>query len=389
MTTLRGALLGIVAVALALIWVGALEPAVAEGFETKAPYAILVDYDSGTVLFEKGADEHVQPASMAKLMTAEYVFHLLKEGKLSEDDQFTVSEYAWRHGGAPAGGSAMYAKLNSSIALHDLLRGLIVQSGNDAAIVIAEGIAGSEGAFADLMNKRAREIGVKDSVFRNSNGLADPGQYVTVRDLATLARHIIHDYPNYYSIFSEPEFTWNKIRQTNRNPMINDGIGVDGLKTGYIKESGYGITASAKRNDQRLILAITGLQSERDRETEARKLFEWGFRSFQQVTAFQAGEIVAEASVYGGEVGHVPLKAEGPVRVLIERNAGSAIKARVVYQGPLVAPVEAGAQVGALRVWVGDRLIQETPLYTAAAVAKGPLQRRALDALGELVFGWM
>lgn len=364
-------------------------PARAEGFDTKAPYAILIDYDSGTVLYEKAADEHVQPASMAKLMTAEYVFNLLKQGKISENDEFTVSEYAWRHGGAPAGGSAMYAKLNSSVALHDLLRGLIVESGNDAAIVIAEGIAGSEPAFADLLNKRAAELGLKNSVFRNSNGLFDPDEHVSVRDLAMLARHIIHDYPDYYAIFSEPEFTWNKIRQTNRNPMLNDGIGVDGLKTGFIKESGYGITASAKRNDQRLILCITGLQSERDRETEARKLFDWGFRSFQQVTAFQAGEVIADASVYGGEVGHVALKADGPIRVLVERNVGDALKARAVYQGPLLAPIEAHVRVGSFRVWVGDRLIQETPLYTAAAVAKGPLQRRALDALAELVFGWM
>lgn len=389
MTRMPGALIATVVIALVLACVGPSPSAFAEGFETKAPYAILVDYDSGTVLFEKGADEHVQPASMAKLMTVEYVFSLLKQGKVSENDQFTVSEYAWRRGGAPAGGSAMYAKLNSRVPLHDLLRGLIVQSGNDAAIVIAEGIAGSEPAFVDLLNKRAKELGLKGSVFRNSNGLADPDQYVTVRDLATLARHIIQEYPDYYGIFSEPEFTWNNIRQTNRNPMLNDGIGVDGLKTGYIKESGYGITASAKRNDQRLILAITGLQSERDRETEARKLLDWGFRSFQQVTAFKADEVVAEASVYGGAMGRVPLKAKGPIRVLIGRDAGDTMKARAVYEGPLLAPVEAGAKVGSFRVWEGDRLVQETPLYTAAAVAKGPLQRRALDALGELVFGWM
>jgi D-alanyl-D-alanine carboxypeptidase (penicillin-binding protein 5/6) len=377
------------AMAAALVLLLAASFSAAQDFDTKAPHAILIDYDSGTVLYEKAADEKVAPASMAKLMTVEYVFHELQEGKLKLDDQFTISEYAWRHGGAPAGGSAMYAELHSSVAVRDLLRGLIIQSGNDAAIALAEGIAGSEPAFADLMNRRAAEIGLKDSVFRNSNGLPDPEQVVTVRDLTILARHIIHDYPEYYPIFAEPDFTWNKIRQTNRNPLLNNGIGVDGLKTGYIKESGYGITASAIRNDQRLILAIAGLDSERDREAEAAKLLDWGFRSFKQVTAFADGEVVAEASVYGGEVGRVPLKADGPIRILVPRLAAAPLKARAVYQGPIVAPFEAGVEVGTLRIWQSDRVIQETPLYTAQAVAQGPLHKRALDALGELLLGWL
>lgn len=361
----------------------------AQTFETKAPHAILVDYDSGTVLFEKAADEPFAPASMAKLMTAEYVFHELKAGRLSEDEEFEISENAWRRGGAPSGGSAMYAELHSRVPLRDLLRGLLVQSGNDAAIAIAEGIAGSEAAFADLLNRRAAELGLKGSRFMNANGLHDPDQVVTARDLAILARHIIREYPEYYKIFAEPEFTWNKITQTNRNPLIDDGIGVDGLKTGYIKESGYGITVSAIRNTQRLILVVGGLSSERDREAEARKLLDWGFRSFQQVTAFEEGEIVGEASVYGGVVGRVPLKAQGPVRMLISRTAGDALKARIVYEGPIMAPVEAGRRVGSFKVWDGERLIQDTPLYTAEAVAQGPLHARALDALGELLFGWL
>jgi len=376
----------VVALAIALL---CQSPTLAQTFDTKAPYALLMDYDSGTVLFEKGADEPVPPASMAKLMTAEYVFSLLKDGKLSLEDEFGVSEYAWRQGGAPSGGSAMYLELDSRVALNDLLRGLLIQSGNDAAIVIAEGVAGSEPAFADLLNKRAKEIGMRDSLFRNSNGLPDPEQVVTMRDLATLARHVIQTYPEHYAIFSEPEFTWNEIRQSNRNPLLDDGLGVDGLKTGHTKEAGYGITASALRNTQRLILAISGLESERDRETEAKKLLDWGFRSFQQVTAFEADEVVAEASVYGGEVGRVPLKAKGPIRVLIARTAGEAMKARVVYQGPIMAPVEAGVQVGAFKVLDGDRVVQETPLFTAAAVAQGPLHARALDALGELLLGWL
>lgn len=361
----------------------------AQLFDTKAPHAILVDYDSGTVLFEKAPDEPFAPASMAKLMTAEYIFHELKEGRLSQEDPITISENAWRTGGAPSGGSAMYAEIHSTIPLRFMLRGLLVQSGNDAAIALAEGVAGSESAFADLLNRRAAEIGLSGSEFRNASGLHDPDQHVTARDLATLARHIIMTYPEYYPIFSEPEFTWNNIRQRNRNPLLEENIGVDGLKTGFIKESGYGIVASAKRNDQRLILAMGGLESERDRVAEAKKLLDWGFRSFLQVTAFQADEVVAEASVYGGTLGHVPLKAKGPIRILIARNAKETLKARVVYEGPLVAPVAEGQRVGALKVWDGERLIQETPLYSAAAVGRGPLHSRALDALGELLFGWL
>jgi len=362
----------------------------AQNFDTAAPHAILMDFESGTVLFEKAADEPFPPASLTKLMTAEYVFSRLKAGNLSLNDEFTVSENAWRRGGAPSGGSAMFAEINSRVALRDLLRGLIVQSGNDAAIVLAEGIAGSEIAFSDLMNRRAAELGLKNSVFRNSNGLPDPEQHVTARDLAILARHIIAEYPDFYPIFAEPEFTWNKITQRNRNPLLTAGIGADGLKTGYIKDSGYGIVGSAVSSSQRLILVAGGLESERQREAEARKLLEWGFRSFQQLTAFEADEVIAEASVYGGEVGSVPLKAAGPVRVLISRT-GSAdgLRARVVYQGPLVAPVQPGAKVGVLRVWDGDRLIQETPLFTAGQVAMGKLHQRALSALGELVLGWL
>jgi D-alanyl-D-alanine carboxypeptidase (penicillin-binding protein 5/6) len=364
-------------------------PAAAQVFETKAPHAIVVDYDTGTVLFEKAADEPFEPASMTKLMTVELTFDALKSGQIKLYDTFKVSEHAWRTGGAPAGGSAMFAAIHSDIPVHDLMRGLIVQSGNDAAIVLAEGIGGSEPAFVDRMNDRAAELGMAGSHFSNANGLHNPAQVVTARDLATLARHIIQTYPQYYSVFSEPEFTWNNIRQTNRNPLVDDNIGVDGLKTGFIKESGYGITVSALRNGQRLILVVAGLNSEADRESEAKRLLDWGFRSFTNVTAFEADETVAEASVYGGLVGRVPLKANGPINILVPRDAKDTLKARVIYQGPLMAPVAEGVEVGSLKIWAGERLIQETPLYTAAAVERGPLHSRALDALSELLFGWL
>jgi D-alanyl-D-alanine carboxypeptidase (penicillin-binding protein 5/6) len=361
----------------------------AQDFETAAPFAILVDADTGSLLLEKNADEPMAPASMAKLMTIELAFHAIEEGRLSLDDTFSVSENAWRRGGAPSGGSTMFLELNSTARLEDLLRGIIIQSGNDASIVLAEGMAGTEIAFADMMNKRAQEIGLKNSRFMNASGLPDPDQHVTARDLAILARHIIQDYPEFYPIFAEPDFTWHNITQRNRNPLLNDGIGVDGLKTGHTEESGYGLVASAKVNTQRLIVVVNGLKSSREREAESRKLLEWGFRSFRQITAFEDGETVGEASLFGGEKGRVALKARGAVRVLVPRASTEPLRARIAYQGPVEAPVEAGVQVGHLQVWQDDRLIQETPLYTAEAVARGPLHRRAFDALTELVFGWI
>jgi D-alanyl-D-alanine carboxypeptidase (penicillin-binding protein 5/6) len=359
-------------------------------FDTKAPYAILVDYESGAVLYEKNADKPFEPASLAKLMTADIAFDELKRGLIRMDTTFPISVHAWRDGGAPSGGTTMYAEVHSNVPVADLLRGLIVQSGNDSAIALAEGIAGSEPAFVDMMNRRAAELGMKNTHFTNSNGLHDPAQMATARDLALLAHHLIATYPDYYPMFSEREFTWNKIRQLNRTPLIGDGTGFDGLKTGYIdKKSGYGIVASALRDGKRLVAVLGGLESDGDREAETKKLVDWGFRNFQTVTAFQAGEVVAEASVYGGVVGRVPLKASGPIEVLIPRDAKDTLKARAVYQGPLVAPFKEGLEVGAFKVWNGDRLIQETPLYTAAAVERGPLHSRAFDAIGELLFGWL
>src|SRR5262245_49731075 len=213
----------------------------AEGFQTAAPHAILIDADSGSVLFEKAADVLTFPASLSKLMTVEVVFHEIKEGRLDPDTEFMISENAWRRGGAPSGGSAMFAQLNSRVKVMDLLQGVIVQSGNDACIALAEGIAGNEPQFAEMMNKRARELGLTRSHFMNSTGLHDPDHKVTMRELAKLAQYIIKTYPEYYKIFGEREFTWNRIRQQNRNPLLTMGVGADGLKTGFTKEAGYGV----------------------------------------------------------------------------------------------------------------------------------------------------
>ncbi len=257
-------------------------PKSGDGFQTAAPNAIIIDADGGSVLFEKAADDLIPPASLSKLMTAEVVFNAIAQGRLKPNTEFTVSTNAWRRGGAPSRTSAMFLPIHSKVAVDDLLRGVIIQSGNDACIVLAEGISGNEQAFAELMTKRAREIGLTKSTFGNSNGLPDPRQLMSVRELARLARHIILTYPDYYKLYAEREFTWNKIRQYNRNPLLALNIGADGLKTGYTKEAGYGLVASAEQNGLRLIVAVIGLRSEKERADEGKRLLEWGFQSFPE-----------------------------------------------------------------------------------------------------------
>jgi D-alanyl-D-alanine carboxypeptidase (penicillin-binding protein 5/6) len=373
---------------LAVCIVGAWPVVAAERFETKAKHALLMDAETGTVLFQKAADEPMPPASLAKLMTMLVVFEALKSGELTLDTEFMVSEDAWRRGGANSGGSTMFAKLGSSIKLSDLMRGIIVQSGNDACIVVAEGMAGTESTFADLMNAEARKLHLENSHFTNATGLPDPDQHVTARDLATIARHIIYDFPQYYEIYSETEFTWNKIRQHNRNPLLSMGIGADGLKTGYTEESGYGLVGSAVRNGQRLILVMNGLTSEKQRAEEARKLMEWGFNAFERISLFKSGEVVAAANVFGGDQATVPLVGKGPVDLFLPRGSRDLIKGRVVYQGPVPAPVDEGQEIGSLQISLDGEVLQETPLYADDDVGVGTLPQRAMDGLQELLLGW-
>jgi D-alanyl-D-alanine carboxypeptidase (penicillin-binding protein 5/6) len=350
-----------------------------------APHAILIDAENGGVLYQRDPDKLIFPASLAKLMTAEYVFHLLKEGKIKLTDEYPVSEYAWRTGGAPSRSSTMYAAIHSKVPVADLLRGMIVQSGNDACIVLAEAIAGNESAFATKLTDRAREIGLEKSVFANSNGLPNPDTHVTTRELAILARAIIKNYPEYYPIFGEPEFTWNKIRQYNRNPLLKMSIGADGLKTGFTKEAGYGLVGSAIQNGLRLIVVVNGDKTAKDRGEDAKRLLEWGFRSFEQRILFAEGQSIGTAKVYGGADGKVPLVADGQVRVMMPKAGGERLIARIVYTGPVPAPVQKGQQIGALKVWRGDQLILTTPLRAEQGVVKGTLSQRAFDAVTEMV----
>jgi D-alanyl-D-alanine carboxypeptidase (penicillin-binding protein 5/6) len=356
-----------------------------EGPKISAPHAILIEAEQGSVLYERSPDVLIYPASLAKLMTAEYVFHQLQIGKLKLTDEFPVSEYAWRKGGAPSHSSTMFAKLGSRVSVDDLLHGMIIQSANDACIVLAEGLAGNEGAFGGLLTKRAREIGLAKSTFTNSNGLPDPGEKVTTRELAMLARHIILDYPDFYKLFGQRDFTWNKIHQFNRNPLLGMSIGADGLKTGYTQEAGYGLVGSAVQNGLRLIVVVNGDKTANERAEDGKKLLEWGFRNFEARTLFAKGQVLGSAKVYGGAVGHVPLKAAAPVRLMVQKAGGDRLTARIVYTGPVPAPVKEGQPIGQIKVWRNDNMVLQLPLHAAASVGKGNLPQRAFDAVTELV----
>jgi D-alanyl-D-alanine carboxypeptidase (penicillin-binding protein 5/6) len=358
------------------------------GFDGDAPTAILIEASSGSVLFEKNADELRAPSSMMKLMTAEVVFNALKQGDIKLTDEYRISENAWRKGGAPSGGSTMFAAINSKVSVDDLLHGAIIQSGNDSCIALAEGMAGNERTFAsDFMTKRARELGLTKSTFGNSNGLPDPGNKMTVRELARLARHIILTYPDMYKLFGEKEFTWNKIRQQNRNPLLNAMPGADGLKTGYTKEGGYGMVGSAVQNDTRLIVVVNGLEDPEDRATEAKKMLEWGFRNFESRTLFAADQPIGYAKVFGGDSRSVKLSSPEPIKVMVPKNVNEKLIARVIYSGPVRAPVAAGQKIGVIRVWRGANVAMEAPVYAADAVGTGSTMRRAIDGASELVIG--
>ncbi|MCD7111611.1 D-alanyl-D-alanine carboxypeptidase [Rhizobium sp. DKSPLA3] len=361
----------------------------AQEFETKARQALVIDALTETVLLEKAADEAVPPASMAKMMTVELVLSALKDGSLSRESLFPVSEHAWRTGGAPSGTSAMFAALNSRVSVGDLLQGVVVQYANDACIVLAEGMVGSEAGFAERMTARARAIGLKASTFANPTGLPADGNLTTMRDLVMLARHLRTSYPDDIPLFRQAEFEWNKIRQRNRNPLIFANIGVDGYVTGFAEGYGYGLVASMERDGRRVDLALNGLATDKDRLAEARRVFDWAMTNFSEKRLFAGGETVAEASVYGGDRASVGLVTASPVDILLPVKTPAKLTARVVYRWPLTVPVRAGEVAGTLRIWNGEQLLREVPLKTAASVEAGSLTSRAADALKELLFFWL
>ena len=357
-------------------------------FETTAPHAILVDAKSGNVFFEKSADELVQPASMSKLMTMVMVFEALKAGTVTEDTELPISVNAWKRGGTSSGGSTMYANVNTNIRLIDLMHGSMIQSANDACIAIAEGLAGSEEEFAARMTKRAKELGLQNAVFGNATGLPKPENRASVRDLTILARYIISEFPEYYKIYGKPEFTWNKITQKNRNPLLLDYPGADGVKTGYIKEAGYGLVGSAVRDGRRLILVVAGLQSISERKEEAQKLLDWGFRQFKTVDVYAAGDVVSKARVWGGASRWVDLVIKQDLRLALSAKEQESIEVKLSYAGPLMAPVKAGDPIGTVRFVIDGKAIAEVPVETANAVdAVESIWSRAMDSLMIMALG--
>jgi serine-type D-Ala-D-Ala carboxypeptidase (penicillin-binding protein 5/6) len=357
-------------------------------FESLAPNAILVDGKTGEVFYEKAADVPVPPASMSKLMTQAVVFDLLKAGTLTDAQEITISEDAWRRGGSPSGSSTMYAELNSKIPVIDLLRGAIIQSANDACIALAEGVAGSELAFTEMMRKKAEALGLKNSAFKNATGLPDAGHFMSVRDLSLLARHIVYEHPERYKLYAEGKFTWNKIEQANRNPLLKDYAGAEGMKTGFTKEAGYGLVGTVQRDGRKLIMVVAGLKSANERKLEAQKLLDWGFRQFKTADVFEKDEVVAEARVWGGVENWVELRTAQAFQVALTPQEQKTVEMKLSYNGPLLAPVKAGTEVGSARVIVRGRTVAEIPVVTAGDVAAvDSMFEKALDSLSIMVFG--
>lgn len=366
------------------------QSALAQQFQTRARQALLIDAETGSVLFQKSADEAMPPASLAKLMTLYMAFKALKAGDLKLEEEVNVSVHAWRSGGAKSGGSAMFLPPNSKVSIGDLLAGIIVESGNDASIVIAERLAGTEDQFARNMTEEARKLGFKVANFGNATGLSHPENRMTARELALLSQIIIKDFPDYYPWFSQKEFRWKKHKFINRNPLLFTNSGADGLKTGHLNESGFGLVASALQDGRRLILVMNGLSSMAERKDEAIKLLDWGQKNFAPVKIFDASDIVGEARVWGGRQYYVKLSGKGDVMVLMPRSLGKEkYKAEIIYKGPLKPPIAKGDQVATLRITTSIGSVAETPLYAAEDVEKAGVLARGLDSLVHLAFRWV
>lgn len=355
--------------------------------ETKARTAVLMDYDTGEILFAKDHKKMVAPASMSKLMTIYMVFEKLKDGTLSLDDVFTVSENAWRKGGAATGGSTMFLKIGQKVRVEDLIKGILIQSGNDACIVAAENIAGSEEEFAQQMNIKAKRIGLMNSSFANSTGLPDPNQKMSMEDLALLSKAIISEFPEFFHIFSEKEFTFNGIKQGNRNPLLYTMRNADGMKTGHTEEAGFSLTATVKRGDRRLIEAMGGMKSNKERSEEAEKLINWGFREFDNYKILEQGQMVAEVPVWMGEEDSVGLVVNEDVVKTIARGKVIDTKMTVVFDKPARAPIKKGDQLGIVKVEIPDREKFDVPLYADKDVDEVGVFGRIKRNLKYLIWG--
>jgi D-alanyl-D-alanine carboxypeptidase (penicillin-binding protein 5/6) len=353
-----------------------------EVFETNAKAAFLLDLESDQVLFEKNADLSIPPASMSKLMTAYMVLEQLDDGRLRTDDTLPISEKAWKKGG-----SKMFVEVGKRARIDDLLRGIIILSGNDACIVVAEGLAGSEENFARDMTEKGREIGLTGSTFKNASGWPHAEHRMTVRDLATLARRIIEDFPDYYYIFAEQEFEYSGIRQPNRNLLLGRVRGVDGLKTGHTEEAGYGLVASAIRDERRLISVAVGLDTPKARALENERLLEYGFRRFRNYALMTEGQTIDRASVWLGSELTVPLVVDQTIKVSLTDKARRSLEVKLLYESPIPAPVAANDQIGIVRIEAPGLAFDEVPVYAGADVDKADFFGRVTGALEYLIFG--
>ena len=342
----------------------------AGAIETKAKNLILMDYDTGQYLYEKDADKMIPPASMSKLMTVYIVFAKLKDGSLSLDDIFTVSENAWRKGGAASGGSTMFLAIGDKVRVEDLLKGIIIQSGNDACITVAENLSGSEEDFAVEMNKKAHELGLENSHFENATGLPHPDHKMSVEDLAKLSRILIAEFPQFYHLFSQKEFVYHNIRQGNRNPLLYSMPYADGLKTGHTEEAGFCLTASAKKGNRRLIGVMTGLSSNKERSDEANKIMSWGFREFDNYTIFKKGTEITKIPVWYGTKDEVSMVVSDDLIRTLKKNKSDDIKIKAIYDKPVKAPIKAGDKLGVIKAEISGYEDVEVPLVAAKDVAK-------------------
>jgi D-alanyl-D-alanine carboxypeptidase (penicillin-binding protein 5/6) len=355
----------------------------AGAFETGAKAAVVMDHRTGLVMFEKDADRRIPPASMSKLMTAYMIFDRLKRGRLKLDDEITVSERSWK-----MGGSQMFLKVGDRVKVEDLIRGIIIQSGNDACVAMAEALSGSEEGFAREMNEKAKELGLSNSSFANSTGLDAPDHLMSVRDLAKLGRAIITEFPEYFKYYGEKEFSYRDIKQPNRNPLLQAGVpGVDGMKTGYTEEAGYGLVATAKREDRRVITVLAGLEKLGQRKGEAERLLEFGFREFEEYRLFGGGEAVAEADVWLGAGPKVPLVPAETVGVTLPREKRKDLVVKLRYDSPVPAPVAAGQQLGHLEISAPGMETYTVPLVAGQEVPKAGVLGRLTGALTYLVLG--
>lgn len=356
-------------------------------FDTEASHAVILDQETGEILFSKNGSEPMAPSSMSKLMTALMVFEALDRGELALDDTLPVSEEAWRRGGAASGSSTMFLDVNSRVSVEDLLRGIIVQSGNDACIVVAEALGGTEANFADMMTERARELGLESAHFTNATGWPDEDHVISAADLARLARHIIETHPQFYDLYNETEFTYNGIRQFNRNPLLGVFQGADGLKTGHTSVAGYGLTASAVRDGERRIVVFNGMDSQAERADEAERLMRAAFSQFEIQEIVSEGLTVGEADVYLGEASTVPLRTAYGLTLGGHRRDLNDVDAEIVYYGPLSAPIAQGDLVGRLEVSLPDGRTRSVDLVAGEDVARLGAFGRAGAALASMLRG--